>query len=232
MTISTPPPSEPEGSDARKVRDLVRGATTATLATLDQGTGHPYASLVEVATLPDGRPVMLLSGLARPCRNLKADQRATLLFDQRAWSSRPLTALRAALIGRVTPVGDPSAQRRYLARFPEASGYASFSDFQFWALSPEIAHVVAGFGRIGEIGGTELVLGGNDLEALASVEALIATVNDLAEQRQAACLAVDIEGADFRTVDGLRRALVDLRGQDEKSSAETVFSAIAQCSID
>ena len=37
----------PGQSDARTVRDLLRSATTATLATIERTSGYPFASLVE-----------------------------------------------------------------------------------------------------------------------------------------------------------------------------------------
>ena len=133
--------------DGPTVRSLLRNATTATLATLDVATGHPYASLVEVATMPDLRPVLLLSGLARHTRNLETDPRASLLIDQRSVPS-PLAAGRVALIGRLAPSDDPACKLCYLARFPEAATWATFADFRFWVMETDQAHLIAGFGRI------------------------------------------------------------------------------------
>lgn len=74
---------------ATTVRNLLGQAATASLATIDVGTGHPYVSLVEMATLPDGRPLLLLSRLARHTRNLEVDPRAALLIDQRTTAASP-----------------------------------------------------------------------------------------------------------------------------------------------
>src|SRR6187549_4199474 len=59
---------------------LLRGTRTATLATLDRNTGHPFASLVNVATDLDGAPLILVSRLATHTANLEVDGRASLLF--------------------------------------------------------------------------------------------------------------------------------------------------------
>ena len=48
-----------EDFDAPRVtRGLVRAARRAALATLDADSGAPYVSLVAVATMPDGAPIL------------------------------------------------------------------------------------------------------------------------------------------------------------------------------
>jgi hypothetical protein len=54
---------------ASDARGLVRRALKASLATLDPGTGYPYASLIIVATDASGAPILLISNLARHTRN-------------------------------------------------------------------------------------------------------------------------------------------------------------------
>ncbi len=58
------PPTEAQASPGMAARTLVRRALKASLATLDTGTGHPYASLVTIATDVDGTPLFLISTLA------------------------------------------------------------------------------------------------------------------------------------------------------------------------
>ena len=60
-------------------RRLRRGATTATLATLEQSSGWPYASLATVASALDGSALLLLSGLSHHTKALMADPRCSLL---------------------------------------------------------------------------------------------------------------------------------------------------------
>lgn len=141
------------------VRNLLRHATTATLATLDAGTGHPYASLVEVAAFADNRPVLLLSRLARHTRNLEADPRMSLLLDRRGDTAVPLASERAAIIGSTARSDDPLCRDCYLARHPAAAAYAGFADFDFWIVDVASAHLIAGFGRIVEVPGTALIEG-------------------------------------------------------------------------
>jgi len=64
-------------------RRLMREARSAALATLDAGTGMPFATLVTVAGAADGAPLLLLSDLAAHTRNLKADPQAWRPFLDR-----------------------------------------------------------------------------------------------------------------------------------------------------
>ena len=75
---NAPQPADFAPRDLAKA--LLRGTRTATLATLDRNTGHPFASLVNVATDADGSPLILISKLATHTANLEADGRASLLM--------------------------------------------------------------------------------------------------------------------------------------------------------
>ena len=170
--VSLPESTTP--TPAEDVRALVRLAMTASLASLDQATGHPYASLVLTATTPDGTPLLLISRLARHTRNILGDPRASLLFDGTQGSADPLAGGRATLIGHVVPVEESSidtARRRFLARHPEAEGYADFADFGFYALRTVAAHYVGGFGRIVELQAADILLDTTGAEALLAAEA-------------------------------------------------------------
>jgi hypothetical protein len=209
-------PPTPSG-DAQLVRRLLREAETATLATRDQATGAPYASLVQVASLHDATPVLLLSGLARHTRNLDADPRASLLVDRRHLDRDALAEPRATIIGLATREMYPSARLRFLRRHPAAGGYAEFSDFAFWRMHIEAAHMIAGFGRIRVIAGSDVRPGGAAARLAAALEAeeermieelaAAATAGGLANGTTVAGL--DIDGLDIRQ-DGrlLRRGWV------------------------
>lgn len=155
----TPAP-ETHAADAAR---LVRAASKAALATLDQATGHPYASLVTVA-LDDGAvPILLLSSLARHTRNLEADPRASLLVSpespapQTLAQSDPLALARVTLVGLFAPTASKTARKRFLTRHPDAEGYASFADFRFYAMALLEAHYIGGFGRIVTIPGETFI---------------------------------------------------------------------------
>ena len=48
------------------------GTRAGSLATIDRNTGHPFASLVNVATDSDGAPLILISRLSTHTANLEA----------------------------------------------------------------------------------------------------------------------------------------------------------------
>jgi putative heme iron utilization protein len=210
------PPAEFDPSRAAK--RLIREARTGALATLLPG-GAPYASLVSVATLMDGAPVTLLSRLARHTMNLKADPRVSLMVDERR-AGDPLAVGRVSLVGRIEPTDDAATRRRFLARHPEAAGYAGFSDFAFWRIAVESAHLVAGFGRIVDLSPADLLTDTAGAAALAEAEAgAIAHMN--ADHRDTLALyatnllgappgewrivSLDPEGCELRLGDTVRR---------------------------
>ncbi|MCS0502979.1 HugZ family pyridoxamine 5'-phosphate oxidase [Ancylobacter mangrovi] len=152
------------------VRRLLREARTGALATLDED-GAPYASLVQVAPLNDGSPVFLLSGLARHTRNLGRDPRVSLLVDEHRHGDE-LQGARASLKGRIERLADTgTARRRFLARHPDAEGFAGFADFAFYRLVPQSAHLVAGFGRITDVEGPQLLTELAEADELLAAEA-------------------------------------------------------------
>lgn len=169
-------PREPSAAEA--ARTLVRQARKASLATLEKGTGLPYASLVTVATEPDGAPVLLVSRLAVHTQNLLADPRASLLFDGSGADGDPLAGGRVTLIGRFEPTTSASARMRFLARQPGAAVYVDFADFGFLMLRPERAHYIGGFGRIVDLGAADLLLPATASSALVDAEAdIVAHMN-------------------------------------------------------
>lgn len=151
-------------------RRLLREGRSGALATLMAGSGGPYCSLVNVATLPDGSPLLLISQLAVHTRNILADSRISLMLDERK-EGDPLQGARVMLTGTAEKTGDPEARRRYLDRQPEAEMFAGFADFSFYKMVVTGAHLVAGFGRIVDIPPQDLLLDLSDAETLVAAEA-------------------------------------------------------------
>lgn len=169
MSADTP---SPLSEDVRIARRLLRTGTRAALATLSPGTGAPYASLVAYATDPAGAPLLLISTLALHTQNLAADARASLLIEDpaRPEEADPLREARLSLTGRLERSDDPVVARRFLARHPDAAGYATFRDFGFYRFVIEGAHQVAGFGRITDLAPDDLLLDLTGREALVESE--------------------------------------------------------------
>ena len=172
----------PEGApvaefDAKAVaKALLRATRAGTLATIDRNTGHPFASLVNVATDINGSPLILVSRLATHTANLECDARASLLL---ATSGRgdPLAHPRLTVLGTFAPVtitrsteAELRIRRRFLARHPKSELYAGFGDFSFWRLSVASAHLNAGFARAADLKGEEITTDLSGAESLLAAE--------------------------------------------------------------
>jgi putative heme iron utilization protein len=89
-----------------------------------------------------------------------------------------LIGSRAALFGRTEPCDDVTARSRFLARYPPpAEIYAGFSDFHFYRVSIECAHLIAGFGRIHWVDGNK-ISGPSSLALQLAEEDIVAHMND------------------------------------------------------
>lgn len=203
---------------------MVRRGLTAALATFDRATGHPYVSLVLVATTPAGEPLLLLSGLARHTHNLRANSRASLLFDGTSGSADPLAGGRATLIGRVLSRDGAWARDRFLSRHPSASAYADFADFGFHALAVQGAHFIGGFGRIVELTAADVLIATAGAETLLAAEPeIVAHMN----QQHAAAVAHYATEVLGEPVDAWRMTGIDPEGADLVAGARTTRLSFA-----
>lgn len=139
----------PDFDPGKLAKSLLRQSRQGALATLMPGSGDPYCSLVNLASHPDGSPILLISRLAVHTRNILADSRVSLMLDERA-AGDPLEGARIMLSGRAEQAEDERdlLQRRYLNAHPTAEAFVSFKDFAFFRIRPAGTHLVAGFGRI------------------------------------------------------------------------------------
>jgi heme oxygenase (biliverdin-IX-beta and delta-forming) len=162
---------------------LLRTVRAGALATIDRNTGHPFGSLVNVASDSDGSPLILISRLSTHTANLETDSRASVLLAT-AGKGDPLAHPRLTVLGRFANVGPDAAdearlRRRFLARHPKAELYAGFADFGLWRLAIEAAHLVAGFGRATNLAGTDVMTDVGDAGDLLRAEAIaVAHMND------------------------------------------------------
>ena len=151
-------------------KKLLREGLSGALATLMPNSGDPYCSLVNVATAHDGSPLLLISKLAIHTKNILADPRASLMLDERK-AGDPLEGARVMLMGRVAATDDAKARARYLARHPEAEMFAGFPDFAIYRMDIERAHLVAGFGRIVDLAGKDILTDVSGADELLDAEA-------------------------------------------------------------
>jgi heme iron utilization protein len=134
---------------------LLRATRSGALATLDRNTGHPFSSLVNIATDVDGSPLIYVSRLSTHTANLEADPRASILLASNG-KGDPLAYPRLTTLGTFTRIPrdnqeDARLRRRFLSRHPKAQLYAELPDFSFWRLKVVSAHLNGGFARAADL---------------------------------------------------------------------------------
>jgi putative heme iron utilization protein len=209
--------SEPRttGDPAVFGRLLARGCTRAALAT--SLNGAPYASLVLFAVDVDASPLLLLSDLAQHSRNIAFDPRVSLLLDATEGHPDPLTGPRVTLLGHALPTDDPRRLGRFVSHHPASAVYAGFRDFRLYRVTVERGHLVAGFGRIEWINGSDFLFE-LDASALSAAEFEILRHMNEDHSDTIAHYACGLLG---RTGTGWRMTGIDPEGIDLRGNGET-----------
>lgn len=222
------PPPQPDFDGVPLAKLLLRTVRAGALATVDAGSGFPFASLVTVATDLDGSPLLLMSRLAAHTTNLDRDPRASILLAQ-GGKGDPLAHPRLTVLGRIARTEEPRARARFLARQPKAKLYAGFADFAVWRMEVTGAHLNGGFARATTLSAEEIrtdLSGAEDL--LAVEESAVAHMNEdhgealaLYATRLAGAPAadwratgLDPEGIDLAAGDAVARVPFDRRVAD------------------
>src|SRR6266852_3386856 len=156
-------------------KDLLRSTRAGALATIDRNTGHPFSSLVNLATDADGSPLILVSRLSTHTANLEVDGRASLLLASTG-KGDPLAYPRLTLLGSFAQVArasadEPRVRRRFLARHPKSELYAGFADFSFWRLGVVSAHLNGGFARAADLKAADVITDVADAAEMVEIEA-------------------------------------------------------------
>ncbi len=125
---------------SKRQRSFCAKARSGALATLMAGAGDPYCSLVNVATAADGSPLLLISRLAVHTKNILADNRVSLMLDERK-EGDPLEGARVMLMGTAEATDDAAARRRYLDRHPAAEMFAGFARLRHSTRSRSTARI-------------------------------------------------------------------------------------------
>jgi heme iron utilization protein len=164
-------------------KTLLRSIRAGALATVDRNSGHPFASLVNVATDSDGSPLILASRLSTHTANLENDGRGSLLLAVTG-KGDSLAHPRLTVIGsfaRIAPDNpdEPRLRQRFLARHPKAELYAGFADFSFWRLTIVSAHLNGGFARAADLTADDVLTDISDAADLLQAEGnAVAHMND------------------------------------------------------
>lgn len=171
------PENAPQPADFNPLevaRSLLHATRAGTLATLDRNTGHPFGSLVNVATDVDGSPLILVSRLATHTANLEQDGRASLLLAETG-KGDALAHPRLTVLGSMVPIArdsteEPAIRRRFLARHPKSELYAGFGDFSFWRMQVASAHLNGGFARAADLAAADVLTDIDGAQALLEAE--------------------------------------------------------------
>ena len=135
------------------LQQLLRDVRVAHLGTLRES-----APLVSMTLFMPAADLALfhvhVSRLAWHTQDMLRDPRVALSIAQNDdGRGDPFTLARVTLRGAATRVANGGAgyealKHAWLARYPESAINFELADFSFWAIRPESARFVAGFGRI------------------------------------------------------------------------------------
>jgi heme iron utilization protein len=140
----------PAFDHAGLVRQLLTGATHATLATLTTD-GSPFASLVALGRDDDLCPIIITSHLSGHTGHMERDNRVSLLISDLG-KGDPLAHPRVTLVCRALQARPGEAlydhlRQCYLADNPKAQLYVDLPGFWFWRLVPGGVALNGGFGK-------------------------------------------------------------------------------------
>jgi putative heme iron utilization protein len=177
----TMPDRRPEGARApvgfdpvALAKTLLRATRAGTLGTLDRNTGHPFGSLVNIATDVDGSPLILTSRLSTHTANLEADGRASVLLAETG-KGDPLAHPRLTVLGAFARIergsrDEARVRRRFLARHAKSALYADFGDFSFWRMQVVSAHLNGGFARAADLTAVDVLTDVTGADELIAAE--------------------------------------------------------------
>lgn len=137
------------GALARRVLNQHFSGVLSTLSV--KFSGHPFGSVVPFCLDYTGKPLLLISRLAQHTRNIEHDARVSLLIlDRTGQHGNVQTDARLTLVGQAGKVAVPdisACAARYYRHFPDARGYHTELDFEFYRLDIETLRFIAGFGQ-------------------------------------------------------------------------------------
>jgi hypothetical protein len=227
----------------REAKTMIRTARSASIATIEPGTGWPIATRVGVSTDIDGAPILLISKLAAHTPALLADARCSLLIGLPG-KGDPLAHGRLTLFCEAREVERDSDEHhllegRYLTHQQKAKLYSGLGDFRYFRLEPRRVSMNGGFGRAYAPKPEDMLTRSPANTALArSEQGIVEHMNDdhaEAVGLYAECfckapagnwklLGVDAEGFDLADGDDVRRVWFPA----QLSDAEEVHKALVK----
>lgn len=147
-------------SAVRDARLLMQSSTQAVLATLGQEpvAGFPLTSAVPYCLDSAGRPLLLISRLARHTQHVQQDNRVSLFVQGEGSDIQASPRISIAGHLELLPEADiDDAANRYCRYFPHTQNFHRIYDFSFWRLQPIRAHFIAGFAKVAWVEGQDLL---------------------------------------------------------------------------
>lgn len=148
-------------------QDLINGARTVVIATIDPMTGHPAGAVVLSARDEAGKPMTLISTHGRHTRHLTVNPLGALIYDggtlDASHGDRSDVEMLAGncltVFGTFRRKPDVSSALRaaFLDHHPYAREHVDFGDFAFWTLEPAGAHLMAGTGLVHTLTTSEIL---------------------------------------------------------------------------
>ena len=135
---------------AKEARDLILNEYQGVLSTLSVDVpGFPFGSVVPYCLDRQGRPVILISSIAQHTKNVRADNKVSLIIAERGTDD-------IQAHGRVTYIGyahqvvedDTDTADRYYQYFPEAADYHKAHHFDLFYIELHRLRFIGGFGQI------------------------------------------------------------------------------------
>lgn len=131
-----------------QARSLWSSQTHGVLVTqMKEQLGYPSGSLVPYCLDYQGRPVILISRLAKHTQNIAENPKVSLFITE-AIQADVQTVARINCWGEAVATEDLEVTNRYQRYFPQAQSYRQQLDFDYFYLEPKGFYFVAGFGRI------------------------------------------------------------------------------------
>jgi putative heme iron utilization protein len=208
-------------SVADDARRFLRAHHIGVVATHSKSApGYPFGSVVPFACDAEGRPIVLISGLAEHTRSLEQDARASLVVHD--MTVVDTAGPRLTIVGDAARCDDDAAAARYLRAFPDAERLLTLADFAFWRLIPREALFVRGFGRIEWVKADALAPPPNEIsefeaDALAHMNAdhadavaAYCAARGIADTTGAQMVGIDVDGFDVRAGSALVRVPFDV----------------------
>lgn len=151
----------------------------STISSMEGIENYPTSSVVPFAITPEGKPYILIAGIAAHTKNLSNNNKSTLFISHPNPEGDPQSFWRASIIGNfkqvktdesssssegvtsentviVTEEQEKAMLIRYRTQVPNADTYLKTHNFSFWLMDDIIKiRYIAGFGRICWIEGDE-----------------------------------------------------------------------------